>query len=89
MQYSCLIPYALNVLDLALTLHALAGGGVELNPLMQCVPVMVLYKIGVMAIILKWLSNRPERAARYALAGAVGLYGAVDIYHIINILSVR
>ena len=76
-------------MDLLCTLCAIHHGGVELNPLMQCVPVMCLYKIGVMAIILKWLSNRPERAARYALAGAVGLYGAVDIYHIINIFSVR
>lgn len=84
-----MIPYLLNLLDLLFTLHALRHGAVELNPLMQCVPVMCLYKIGVMAIILKWLSNRPECAARYALAGAVGLYGAVDIYHIINILSAR
>ena len=84
-----MIPYLLNLLDLLFTLHALRHGAVELNPLMQCVPVMCLYKIGVMAVILRWLSNRPERAARYALAGAVGLYGAVDIYHIINILSVR
>lgn len=84
-----MILYLLNLLDLLFTLHALQHGAGELNPLMQCVPVMCLYKIGVMAIILRWLSNRPERAARYALAGAVGLYGAVDIYHIINIFSVR
>lgn len=88
-RVNLIIAYTLNLIDLFCTLWALRHGAVELNPLMRCVPVMMLYKIGVMAIILKWLSNRPERAARYALAGAVVLYGAVDIYHIINILSVK
>lgn len=89
MQYSCLIPYALNVLDLALTLHALAGGAAELNPLMQCVPVMVLYKLAVMALLLWWLSRRPERLARYALTGAAALFGAVDAYHLLNLFAAR
>lgn len=82
-------PYLLNLLDLLFTLHALRHGAVELNPLMRCVPVMAVYKLAVMALLLWWLSRRPERLARYALTGAAALYGAVDIYHIINIIEVK
>ena len=70
--------YTLNLLDLFCTLWALRHGAVELNPLMQCVPVMAVYKLAVMALLLWWLSRRPERLARYALTGAAALYGAVD-----------
>ena len=34
--------YTLNLFDLAFTLHALSNGGVELNPLMACVPVQIV-----------------------------------------------
>ena len=89
MRYNCLLPYMLNLLDLVLTLHALAGGAVELNPLMRCVPVMIVYKLAVMALLLWWLSRRPERLARYALTGAAALYGAVDAYHLLNLFAAR
>ena len=78
--------YALNLIDLACTLYALSIGAVELNPLMRCVPVMVGYKVIIVGALLWWLSRRRERAARYALYVAAAVYGAVDVWHIINIL---
>lgn len=77
---------ALNWLDLACTLWALRRGAVELNPLMREVTVMVGYKVIIVWALLWWLSLRRERAARYALCVAAVVYGAVDLYHVINIL---
>lgn len=81
-----IIAYALNLIDLSCTLWALHGGAVELNPLMRSVPVMVCYKVIIVWGLLWWLSLRRERAARYALYVAAVVYGAVDLYHVINIL---
>lgn len=78
--------YTLNLLDLFCTLWALRHGAVELNPLMREVTVMVGYKVIIVGVLLWWLSTRRERAARYALYVAAVVYGAVDVYHIINIL---
>lgn len=80
------IAYALNLIDLFCTLWALRRGAVELNPLMRSVPVMVGYKVVIVGALLWWLSRRRERTARYALYVAAVVYGAVDVYHIINIL---
>ena len=76
----------LNWIDLICTLLALRRGCVELNPLMRSVTVMVCYKIIIVGVLLWWLSRQQERAARYALYVAAVVYGAVDVYHIINIL---
>lgn len=81
-----MIAYALNLLDLFFTLWALRHGAVELNPLMRSVTVMVGYKAVIVWVLLRWLSLRRERSARYALCVAAVIYGAVDLYHIINIL---
>lgn len=81
-----MVAYVLNLLDLFCTLWALHGGAVELNPLMRSVTVMVGYKVIIVGVLLWWLSTRRERAARYALYVAAAVYGAVDVYHIINIL---
>ena len=81
-----IIAYALNLIDLSCTLWALHGGAVELNPLMREVTVMVGYKVIIVWGLLWWLSTRRERAARYALYVATVVYGAVDVYHLINIL---
>lgn len=81
-----IIAYALNLIDLSCTLWALRRGAVEMNPLMRSVPVMVGYKVVIVWVLLWWLSTRKERAARYALYAAAVVYGAVDVYHIINIL---
>lgn len=78
--------YALNLIDLSCTLWALRHGAVELNPLMRNVTVMVGYKVIIVWVLLWWLSRQRERAARYALYVAAVVYGAVDVYHIINIL---
>lgn len=80
------IAYAFNLIDLSCTLWALRHGAVELNPLMRSVPVMVGYKVIIVWVLLWWLSTRKERSARYALYVAAAVYGAVDAYHIINIL---
>lgn len=80
------IAYALNLIDLFFTLWALHGGAVELNPLMREVTVMVGYKVIIVWVLLWWLSTRRERAARYALCAAAAIYGAVDVYHLVNIL---
>lgn len=80
------IAYTLNLIDLSCTLWALRHGAVELNPLMREVTVMVGYKVIVVWALLWWLSLRRERAARYALYIAAVVYGAVDLYHLINIL---
>lgn len=81
-----IIAYVLNLIDLSCTLWALHDGAVELNPLMREVTVMVGYKVVIVGALLWWLSRQRERAARYALYVAAVVYGAVDVYHIINIL---
>lgn len=85
-RVNLIIAYALNLIDLSCTLWALHGGAVELNPLMREVTVMVGYKVIIVWVLLWWLSTRRERAARYALYVAAVVYGAVDVYHMINIL---
>lgn len=82
----CIITYILNLIDLFCTLWALRHGAVELNPLMREVTVMVCYKVIIVWALLWWLSRQRERAARYALYVAAVVYGAVDVYHMINIL---
>ena len=84
--HAAVIAYALNLIDLSCTLWALRHGAVELNPLMREVTVMVGYKVIIVWALLWWLSLRRERSARYALYVAAVVYGAVDVYHIINIL---
>ena len=81
-----MIAYVLNLIDLFCTLWALRRGAAELNPLMRSVTVMVCYKAVIVWALLWWLSRQQERAARYALYVAAVVYGAVDVYHIINIL---
>ena len=81
-----IIAYVLNLIDLSCTLWALHHGAVELNPLMRSVTVMVGYKVVIVGALLWWLSRQRERAARYALYVAAVVYGAVDVYHMINIL---
>lgn len=85
-RVNLIIAYALNLIDLSCTLWALRHGAVELNPLMREVTVMMFYKVIIVWVLLWWLSTRRERAARYALYVAAVVYGAVDVYHMINIL---
>ena len=78
--------YALNLFDLLCTLYALRLGCTELNPLMQSVPVMVAYKVIVVGGLLRWLSGRPERAARMGLRICTAVYGLLAVYHAVGLI---
>lgn len=80
--------YILNLLDLAFTLYALQHGGVELNPLMQCVPIMVVYKtivVGALCYALKRVANTEYALARVGLRVITAVYAGLNIWHIVNI----
>ena len=77
--------YTLNLLDLAFTLHALSHRAVELNPLMRCVPFQIFYKIVVVGVLCWWLGKRSEPIARYGLWVITAVYGAVVLWHIVNL----
>lgn len=84
-------PYILNLLDLAFTLNALGHGGVELNPLMQCAPVMIAYKligVGALCYGMEWLAGRGNTLARIGLYLAAAAFAAVDAWHVINLLLI-
>lgn len=70
--------YLLNLLDLAFTLHALSNGGVELNPLMTCVPFQIVYKTVLVLPAFWWLRRHSPAGYRFVTA----LFAAVDLYHI-------
>lgn len=83
-----MIPYALNLLDLAFTLYALQHGGVELNPLMRCVPIMIAYKtviVGALCYVLKRVANTENVLARLGLWVIFAVYAGLNIWHIVNI----
>lgn len=80
-----IIAYALNLIDLSCTLWALHYGVMEMNPLMQSVTVMVVYKVIIVGILLWWLSHQRERLALYTLYIATMVYGAVCLWHVIGI----
>lgn len=81
--------YLLNLFDLACTLEALRQGVKEANPFMQSVPVMIFYKVVVVGGLLLWLSNRPERAARYGIRFCTAVYAVLALYHIIGISMIE
>lgn len=72
--------YALNILDLLFTLHALSHGAVELNPLMRNVPFMIFYKTIVVGALLWWLRKR-----KVNLLPLNAVYAVVNLWHIYNI----
>lgn len=79
--------YLLNLADLAFTMFALLMGVQEANPPMQNVPFMVFYKVIIIGLLCWLLSLRSERIARYGLYVCTAYYGAVCVYHIVNIAS--
>lgn len=81
--------YILNLLDLAFTLYALQHGGVELNPLMQCVPIMVVYKTIVVGALCWWLKKHRARAAKLGLQLCSVIYGALCLYHLVGLFLIR
>lgn len=80
--------YLLNLTDLLFTIHAISHGGVELNPLLQSIPVMILYKVILVGILCWWLGKREESIARYGLKLTALWFGAVDLWHIYNLLLI-
>ena len=81
--------YALNILDLLFTLHALSHGAVELNPIMRNVQFMVFYKTVIIGALLWWLSRRQEPLARVGLNILTVYYGAITLWHITNLIIRR
>lgn len=79
--------YILNLLDLAFTLHALGHGAVELNPLMRCVPLMIVYKTVILGALLGWLARRCDKLSRFGLRACTAAYGAVVLWHILNLAA--
>lgn len=77
--------YILNLFDLAFSLHAIRNGATELNPLLQSVPVMVVWKVVGVGVLCWWLSNRPEKIARCGLRICAAVFAAVDIWHAFNL----
>ena len=77
--------YILNLLDLVFTLHALSRGAVEANPLMQYIPIMIIYKIIIIGILCWWLSRRTENIAQYGLKIMTAIYAIICFWHIFNI----
>lgn len=73
--------YLLNLADLALTLYALSHGGVELNPLMRSIPVMVAWKTVGVGVLCLWLSTRQEPIAQKGRKLLIAVYSAVCIHH--------
>ena len=80
--------FCFNLVDLVCTLYALSIGVTELNPLMRCVPVMIVYKLVVVGGLLWWLSRRPERAAKVGLRICTAVYAALGVYHVIGLAYV-
>ena len=83
-----LLTYILNLFDLAFTLYALYHGGQELNPLLQSVPLMIVYKVVILGALLGWLESRPERVARWGLRACAAVSGAVVLWHVCNLAAV-
>ena len=73
-----MVAYLLSLSDLAFTLHALSNGGVELNPLMTCVPVQIVYKTVLLFPAFLFLRRHSPEGYRFVTA----LFAAVDLYHI-------
>lgn len=78
--------YTLNLLDLAFTLYALNHGGVELNPLMRCVPIMIIYKTVIVGALCLWLSKRTEPLAKYGLWAITAVYAGMCVWHLANLI---
>lgn len=78
--------YTLNLLDLAFTLYALKHGGVELNPAMRCVPIMIAYKTVIVGALCLWLTKRTEPLAKYGLWAITAVYAGIIIWHLANLI---
>ena len=80
--------YLLNLLDLAFTLFAMGKGVAELNPLMGWLPVMILYKVGIVGLLCLFLSRQNVSITRRGLIGLSVVYAIVDLWHLINVVKI-
>ena len=83
-----MIAYILNLIDLACTLYALRIGAMELNPLMESIPAMVVYKLVVVGLLAAWLSRRRERIARLGLRVCTAVYAVLAFYHLVCLILI-
>lgn len=77
--------YILNLLDLLFTLYALSLGYQEANPLMRNVSFMLAYKLAVVPLLAGILH---KLNARRSMAACAVVYGALCLYHIVNLIWV-
>lgn len=82
-----MIPYALNLIDLAFTLHAIKNGAVEANPLMQNIPVMIIYKVVIIGLLCWWLEKKNSSISRLGLWLCAAVYTFINMYHLYFILG--
>ena len=80
--------YILNLIDLACTLYALSIGATELNPLMRCVPVLVVYKLVVVGWLAAWLSRRREPMAQIGVRICTAVYAGLACYHLMCLILI-
>lgn len=83
--------YTLNILDLIVTLYALHIGVSELNPLMQSIPFMVIYKVvivGGFCWILHHFAKCGNMVAMWGTRICTAGYAALAVWHIVGILSI-
>lgn len=88
------LAYTLNLADLFLSLHAIRNGATELNPLLQSVPVMVVWK-GAVVWALCWLlyvfatdirvGHKAQKLSRRGLRICAAVFAVAVVYHVINI----
>lgn len=78
----------LNWLDMLLTLAALGLGCCELNPLMRCVPLMVLYKAVAVPLLVRWLVCRQGKLAAGGLVLCAAAYGLLTTWHVYGWASI-
>lgn len=76
---------ALNTSDLCFTLCALSIGYSEANPLLQNPDFMLAYKLAVVPLLAGILH---KLNARRSMAACAAVYGALCLYHIVNLIWV-
>ena len=83
-----MIVYYLNLLDLGLTLIALKLGTIELNPFLQHIPTMMIYKILIVGGLIYWLTSIDEPLAKKGITLATAVYGAVVVNNLLVIFLI-
>lgn len=79
--------YILNLFDLFTTLIVLSLGGVELNPFLQDVEVMVVSKVLIGWVVIRWLVYQVESSplAKRGLAIGTAWFGTLVVNNILVI----